>query len=63
MAQSLSDLLIEDVEWCWTITEHDAFKMLKRVAFMRQSWLLTDPDRPFSVVCDASDFAIDSALL
>ena len=24
---------------------------------------LPDPDRPFSVVCDASDFAIDSALL
>ena len=24
---------------------------------------LPDPDRPFSVVCDASDFAIGSALL
>ena len=37
------------------------FKLLKGVSFMHQSWICQIL-RPFSVVCDASDFAIDSDL-
>ena len=29
MARPLSNLLKKDVEWCWTNTEHEAFKSVK----------------------------------
>ena len=44
-------------------TEHDAFQAVKESLLHAPILALPDPDRPFSVVCDASDFAIVSALL
>ena len=63
MAKPLSDLLKKDVEWCWSSTEYDAFKAVKESLLHAPILALPDPDRSFSVVCDASDFAIGSALL
>ena len=63
MARPLSNLPKKDVEWCWTSTEHDAFQAVKESLLHAPILALPDPDRPFSVVCDASDFSIGSALL
>ena len=58
MAKPLSDLLKKDVEWCWTSTHNDALKAVKESLLHAPVLALLDPERPFSVVCDASDFAI-----
>ena len=63
MARSLSNLLKKDVEWFWTITKEEAFKAVKDSLLHAPNLALTDSDQPFSVVCDASDFAIGCALL
>ena len=52
----------KDVEWCWTSTEQDAFQSVKESLLHSPILAVPDPDRPFNVVCDASDFAIGSAL-
>ena len=62
MARPLSNLLKKDVDWCWGNTEYDAFQAVKESLLHAPILALPDPDRPF-VVCDASDFAISSALL
>ena len=51
------------MKWCWTNTEHDYFQAVKSSLFYASILALPDPDRPFSVDYDASDFAIGSALL
>ena len=63
MARPLSNLLKKDADWCWTSTENDAFIAVKDSLLQAPILALPDPDRPFSVVCDASDFAIGCALL
>ena len=63
MARPLSTLLKKDVEWCWTSIEDEAFKAVKESLLHAPILALPDSDRPFSVVCDASDFAIGCALL
>ena len=63
MARPLSNLLKKDVSWCWDDTHNDAFKAVKDSLLHAPILALPDPERPFSVVCDASDFAIGSALL
>ena len=63
MARPLYNLLKKDVDWCWGNTEHDAFQAVKESLLHAPILALPDPDRPYSVVGDASDFAIGSALL
>ena len=63
MARPLSNLLKKDVDWCWHAEHAIAFKAFKDSLLTAPILALPDPDRPFSVVCDASDFAIGSALL
>ena len=63
MARPLSNLLKKDVEWCWTNTGQEAFTAVKESLLHAPFLALPDLDRPFSVVCDASDFSIGSALL
>ena len=63
MARLLSNLLKKDVDWCWGNTEHEAFQAVKESLLHAPILALPDPDRPFSVVCDASEFAIGSAML
>ena len=59
----LSNLLKKDVDWCWGSTEHDAFQAVTESLLHAPILDLYNPDRPFRVVCDTSDFAIGSALL
>ena len=63
MARPVSNLLKKDVDWCWGDTEHEAFQAVKESLLHAPILPLPDPDRPFSVVCGASDFVIGSALL
>ncbi|GMF46722.1 unnamed protein product [Phytophthora fragariaefolia] len=63
MARPLSNLLKKDVEWHWNAEHQDAFEAIKDSLLHAPILAWPDPDRPFSVVCDASDFAIGCALL
>ena len=63
MAWPLSNLLKKDVEGCCTNTEYEVFTAVKKSLLHAPILALLNPDRPFSVVCDASDFAIGRALL
>ena len=63
MARPLSNLLKKDVDWCWNTEHVNAFHAVKESLLQAPILALPDPERPFSVVCDASDFAIGYALL
>ncbi|GMF61238.1 unnamed protein product [Phytophthora fragariaefolia] len=61
MAWPLFNLLKKDAEWRWNAEHQHAFEAIKDSLLHAPILALPDPDRPFSVVCDASDFAIGSA--
>ncbi|GMF35059.1 unnamed protein product [Phytophthora fragariaefolia] len=63
MARSLAILLKKDAKWRWNAEHQHAFKAIKDSLLHAPILALPDPDRPFSVVCDALDFAIGCALL
>ncbi|KAG3049466.1 hypothetical protein PC122_g23554 [Phytophthora cactorum] len=63
IARPLSNLLKKDAPWCWEVGHDEAFQAVKESLLRAPILALLDPDRPFSVVCDASDFAIGCALL
>ena len=63
MTRRLSNILKKDVDWCWHAEHDNAFKAIKNSLLTAPMLDLPDPDRPFSVVCDTSGFAIGSALL
>ena len=50
------------MKWCWTSNEHGALKTVKNSLFHAPTLALHDPDQPFSIICDASDFVIGSDL-
>ena len=53
----LSDLLKKDTEWFWLKEQEDAFTSVKQSLAEAPVLALPDADKPFSVVCDASNFA------
>ena len=59
----LSDLLKKDADRVWSKVEDDAFTSVKQSLIEAPVLALPDADKPFSVVCDASNFAIGSALI
>ena len=63
MARPLTDILKKDIDWRWDNTHADAFWPIKESLLHAPILALPNPEYPFSVVCDASDFAIGSALL
>ncbi|GMF14763.1 unnamed protein product [Phytophthora fragariaefolia] len=63
MARPLTNLLKKDAVWLWTSEAQQAFEAIKSSLQNAPSLTLPDKDRPFSVVCDESDFAIGCALL
>ncbi|GMF26153.1 unnamed protein product [Phytophthora fragariaefolia] len=63
MARPLTNLLKKDAVWSWTSKAQQAFETIKSSLQIAPILALPDEDRPFSVVCDASDFTIGSALL
>ena len=63
MARPLTSLLKTDVEWSWSEEAQKAYEAIKLSLQSAPILALPDEDRPISVVCDASDFAIDCSLL
>ena len=63
MTRALSNLLKQDADWCWNTEHSDSFHAVKESLLHAPILALPDPDRPFCVVCDASDFAIGSTLM
>ncbi|GMF53805.1 unnamed protein product [Phytophthora fragariaefolia] len=63
MARPLSNFIKKNVECRWNAEHQDAFETIKERLLHAPILALPDPDRPFNVVCDASDFAIGCALL
>ncbi|GMF18692.1 unnamed protein product [Phytophthora fragariaefolia] len=63
MARPLTNLLKKDAVWSWTSEAQQAFEAIKSSLQSAPILALPDEDRPFSVVCDASNFAIGCALL
>ncbi|GMF53620.1 unnamed protein product [Phytophthora fragariaefolia] len=59
----LSQLLKKDAAWDWTAECHQAFDAVKQGLTGAPILAVADQDRPFHVVCDASDFAIGCALI
>ncbi|GMF38460.1 unnamed protein product [Phytophthora fragariaefolia] len=59
----LSQLLKKDAAWDWTAECQQAFDAVKQGLTEAPILAVADQDRPFHVVCDASDFAIGYALM
>ncbi|KAF1322236.1 reverse transcriptase, partial [Globisporangium splendens] len=59
----LSSLLKKDVDWKWSDECQDAFVKVKSSLMEAPVLAIADHERPFYVVCDASDFAIGCALM
>ncbi|KAG4224377.1 hypothetical protein PC116_g27168 [Phytophthora cactorum] len=59
----LSQLLKKKAEWKWTAECQQAFDAVKQGLTEAPILAVADQDRPFHVVCDASDFAIGCALM
>ncbi|POM75212.1 Pol protein [Phytophthora palmivora] len=63
LARPLSDLLKKDADWVWEQQHQDAFDSIKASLQHVPVLALPDDNKSFSVVCDASDYAIGCALL
>ena len=63
MAKPLTDLLRKDVPWEWNAQHQAAFEKIKQSLISAPILALPDDTKPFSVVCDASDYAIGCALM
>lgn len=59
----LPHLLKKNVEWSWTPEIAAALDEVKHPLISAPVLALPDNTKPFSVVCDASDFVIGSALM
>ncbi|KAG2800601.1 hypothetical protein PC118_g20314 [Phytophthora cactorum] len=59
----LSQLLKKEAEWKWTAECQQAFDAVKQGLTEAPILAAADQDRPFHVVCDASDFAIGCTLM
>ncbi|GMF53133.1 unnamed protein product [Phytophthora fragariaefolia] len=57
----LSQILKKDAAWDWTAECQQAFDAVKQGLTEAPILAVVDQDRPFHVVCDASDFAIACA--
>ena len=63
MARPLTDLLKKDTDWRWDNSHTDSFRAIKESLLHALILALPNPEYPFSVICDESDFAIGRALL
>ncbi|KAF1329540.1 reverse transcriptase, partial [Globisporangium splendens] len=63
LVQPLTQLLKKDVEWEWSEEHQTAFEEVKRSLREAPVLALPNHDKPFHVVCDASDYAIGCALM
>ncbi|CAI5711096.1 unnamed protein product [Peronospora effusa] len=63
MTVHLSCLLKKNVKWNWDADCQRSFERIKQSLMQSPVLAIADQDRPFHVVCDASDFAIGCALM
>ena len=63
LALPLTALLKKDVPWKWSDAEHRSFQAIKQSLIEAPVLAIADQDKPFFVVCDASDLAIGCALM
>ncbi|KAF1317464.1 reverse transcriptase, partial [Globisporangium splendens] len=63
LVQPLTQLLKKDVEWKWSKDHQAAFEEVKRSLREAPVLALPNHDKPFHVVCDASDYVIGCALM
>ncbi|KAF1318886.1 reverse transcriptase, partial [Globisporangium splendens] len=63
LVQPLTQLLKKDIEWEWSSDHQAAFAEVKRSLREAPVLALPNHDKPFHVVCDASDYAIGCALM
>ena len=59
----LSRLLKKDVEWIWTAECQQSFESVKQSLISAPILAIADQDKPYTVVCDASNHAIGCALM
>ena len=58
----LTDLLKQDVPYVWTARQEKAFAKLKQTLSTAPVLIIPNPDLPFTVITDASDFAVGAVL-
>ena len=63
MTVHLSCLLKKNVKWSWNADFQGSFEGIKQGLMQTPILEIAYQDRPFHVVCDASDFAIGCALM
>uniref|UniRef100_A0AAV1TFX9 Reverse transcriptase domain-containing protein n=1 Tax=Peronospora matthiolae TaxID=2874970 RepID=A0AAV1TFX9_9STRA len=63
MTVHLSRLLKKNERWSWSTECQHSFESIKKILVQSPVLAIADQDRPFHVVCDASDFAIGCALM
>ena len=63
MTVHLSRLLGKNEKWAWSDDCQRSFEGIKQSLIRSPVLAIADQDRPFHVVCDASDFAIGCALM
>ena len=63
MTVHISCLLKKNVKWSWNSDCQRSFERIKQSLMQSPIQAIADQDRPFHVVCDASDFAIGCALM
>ncbi|KAG3158538.1 hypothetical protein PI124_g13019 [Phytophthora idaei] len=63
LARPLPELLKKDSDWRWERQHQDAFESIRASLQRALVLALQDDTKPFSVVCNASDYAIGCALL
>src|SRR5258708_4929797 len=62
IAAPLTDLLHKNTPFDWTDKQESAFRQLKHAVSSAPVLIVPDPDKPYTVVTDASGFAIGAAL-
>jgi len=62
-AKPLTDLLKKETDWLWTPPCDESFADLNLSLIKAPVLALPNSDKPFSVVCDASNYAIGCALM
>ena len=63
MIVHLSRLLEKNEKWAWSDDCQRSFEGIKQSLIRLPVLAIADQDRPFHVVCDASDFAIGCAIV
>ena len=63
MTVHLSCLLKKNMKWSWNAYCQRSFEGITQSLMQLPILAIADQDRPFHVVCDASDFAIGCALM